>query len=67
MRLYDGTVMETSGTCKLQCEIKNRKCDIDFIMVKHDTSPILGVETCLKEGIMVIPNDISLIKSRDMS
>ena len=59
--------METIGISKLQFEIKNIKSFINFIIMIYDTQLILREDTCLRESIVVIPNDSSFDKSSSKS
>ena len=49
LKLYDGSLMRTLGSCSLCCEQNGRKFMVDFVVVKENVAPIIGLETCLKE------------------
>ena len=58
LKIYDGSIIETIGKCKLKCRKGKQLYNIEFIVVQNNLQPILGLQTCIKEGFMIIP-DIS--------
>ena len=55
LKLYDGSMMKTCGTCMLQCYGRKKRYDIEFIVIEEDRQPVLGAPTCLKENFLIVP------------
>lgn len=61
--------MKTLGITSLPCFRGDKKLWIEFIIIDQDKQPILGAETCLKEGLISIPviNSIEHAKKENLS
>ena len=47
--------MKTKGICKLPCYKKGKTSWIEFIIIETRQQPILGAQTCLEEGLIIVP------------
>lgn len=44
---YSGTALKTLGQCKLKCAYNERSIVVDFFIVETQSTPILGMPSCL--------------------
>ena len=57
--MYNGNTVTSVGNCELECKTSKKKSIIEFQVIDLDVQPILGAETCLKEGLIII-NDCEI-------
>jgi hypothetical protein len=64
LEAYGGSRLQPTGTIDLMCRYKNEILIQTFVVIAKDTVPILGLETCVKLGLIkrihsVQPRDVN--------
>ena len=53
---YGGTNIPSIGKVKFVCQFENKKVDTEFIIVPLDVKTVLGLESCIKIGLIRPPD-----------
>ena len=64
---YGGTNIPSIGKVKFVCQFENKKVDTEFIIVPLDVKTVLGLDSCIKIGLVRPPDRHSKAQPQTMT
>ena len=55
---YSGNVVPTTGTCRIECKLRDKPHTLEFFIADTHATPILGFDSCRAMGLVTIENRV---------
>ena len=55
---YSGNVVPTTGSCRIECKLRDKPHTLEFFIADTRATPILGFDSCRAMGLVTIENRV---------
>ena len=55
---YSGNVVPTTGTCRIECKLRDKSHTLEFFIADTHPTPIIGCDSCRAMGLVTIENRV---------
>ena len=58
LTVYSGNVVPTTGTCRIECKLRDKPHTLEFFIADTHATPILGFDSCRAMGLVIIESRV---------